>query len=88
MGDTHDEKAQENPVCPAAAERLFSAIRKIIKAKDSPHGRLTCNVCHCLITLDLQGVCADENGKPVHASCYVQNVIASSKSPVPRPEHD
>lgn len=71
----------EGPVTQAAADRLFHAIRKALRAKHSPKLPVACHICHKLITLESNGICADENGEIAHTDCYVQHMIASRNPP-------
>jgi hypothetical protein len=63
-----------------ALDRLKAAINRIARSKHPLGDPLVCSVCHNLIALEAEGICADENGQTVHADCYVQRLIKNSKS--------
>jgi hypothetical protein len=64
-----------------ALDRLKAALNRITRSKHPSGNPLTCSVCHNLVALEARDICADANGQIVHADCYVQRVIASSKTP-------
>jgi len=76
-----NRRGPEEPVTREALDRLKAALTRIARSKRPIP--LTCSFCHNLVALEARDTCADENGQPIHADCYVQRVIASIKASAP-----
>jgi hypothetical protein len=66
-----------------ALDRLKAALDRFARSKRRSRDLLTCGVCHNLVALEAGNICTDDNGQIAHTDCYVQNIIASSKTPAP-----
>ena len=66
---------------------IFRSRKRVLRLtkrlRETKKDSLTCSVCHALITFETEGICADENGKAVHADCHIMQMIAAGRSPVP-----
>ena len=74
MPETSDEGPIETTPSAEALAELGRAISQALKEKESL--TLTCSICHKPITLESNGIFADENGRAAHTECYVKRLIA------------
>ena len=86
MRETDDEGKPSARISLGVLQQLQEALDRIAKKRDSSHDALTCSLCLMPLTLETNGICADENGKVVHETCYVQRLLSSRNDP-PDPNH-
>jgi nitrate/TMAO reductase-like tetraheme cytochrome c subunit len=72
MSETSDEGPIENAPSTETFAELGRTISQAFKEKES----LTCSICHKPITLESNGIFADENGRAAHTACYVKRLTA------------
>ena len=72
MQETSNEGPIETTPSTETFAELGRAISQALKEKES----LTCSICHVPITVESNGIFADENGRAAHTECYVKRLTA------------
>ncbi len=71
---SHEAPTRISQVLFRSRKRVLRLTRRL---KETKEDSLTCRVCHALITVENEGICADESGKAVHTDCHIMQMIAS-----------